>query len=326
MTVPQRLTAPAVCFLISVVLLFSGNMASNAASAASSPNRATVATVACPEAAVGGPFWRLCTKPLFQSASLQAYDGVAGVIKLPCSATTAPDFRKRFGMFGKGKTTTTDEGYAYFSYNDAYSAFEVGLEHNSQAGNYTSYKLYATGIPGNPGFHQYPGQISCNRRLLISFQLTHAFDQGVELKWGVLYVEVDDSRSGEVLGYFNYVIPIIRPWIGCSCRLSVVTAIAQGGPHGPVPRPLPDGASYGPVGWSGLEYYTSSTAGWITAADIQYSKAFTGGVATIQPPSGTLPDITVGPITLPCKARSQSTSPSDYWSCRNLIRGALRGR
>jgi hypothetical protein len=276
-------------------------------------SHAASAAAGCPAGASGGPLWRVCTKPIFMSDPAQlAVDGTQATIALPCSAASAPDFKRRF--FGGGKSTT-DEGYAYFSYgnNAGSAAFEVGLEHNSKSGNAVSYKLYAAGVPGNPSFLQAPGQLPCGSPLILLFAIGDNQHGSAQLIAGVLTAQ----QPRKVLAQLQLPVPVARPWVACQCRLSMVTAIAQNGPHGGVPTPLPDGASYGPVAWSGVQYLGDAPgrSGWqpLSAADIQYSKAFTGGVAAIPRPAGTAPDVTVGPIRLPCS--TQATRPDDYWTC-----------
>ncbi|MBV9381738.1 MAG: hypothetical protein JO242_13850, partial [Streptosporangiaceae bacterium] len=216
--------------------------------------RPGVTTSRCPEGGSGGPFWRVCTTPLFTAGGTQPVtDGAQATIMLPCRAK-APDFRKR--SLGGGRTTT-DEGYAYFSYSISPDrAFEVGLEHNSKASNDVSYKLYATGVPGSTGFMQAKGQIACGQPLILVFGIG---DAG---RGQFLAAVMNAQPPVQVYAHLELTVPGASSWVACRCRLSMVTAIAQNGwvqtKHGKVPGavpvPLPDGASYGPVRWSSVKY------------------------------------------------------------------------
>ena len=130
-------------------------------------------------------------------------------------------------------------------------------------------------------------------------------------------------RPGDAFGK-GCTQPLTNPaWSGgcTTCAVAMLTAIAQNGPGGSVPKlPLPDGAAFGPVRWGsvnwGQDFYGTDPTdltgyGGAWDADISTQHLAFGRPAATITVNGAEPSY-AATVKLPCVP---STSGSDRWGC-----------
>ena len=100
---------------------------------------------------------------------------------------------------------------------------------------------------------------------------------------------------------------------GCpSCSIAMVTAVAQNGPAGNVPKlPLKDGASFGLVLWRGARLFDGNAILSWTAKNTAQTLTWKKGITKVDM-TGVPPNYNVFWVEVPCVP---SLSGDDRWLC-----------